>query len=133
MDFIEKQDGAPAFQKVLSGLRDDLRQIFLFADDSGKVEEFRVDRFGYEVREARFPGSRRSPENHGDEPSGLEDFPYGRTFSNEVFLTDEFVEIPRSENRRQRFYSLLHGRVGKKSRQVYRNAWDTPLSGCLNR
>ena len=98
VDFVEKQDGALAFQKILSGLRDDLRQILLFADDSGKVEEFRVDGFGYEVGEAGFSGSRRPPENHGNESSGLEDFPYGRAFSHEVFLTDEFVEIPRSEN-----------------------------------
>ena len=133
VDFVEKQDGALAFQKILSGLRDYLRQILLFADDSGKVEEFRVNGFGYEVGETGFPSSRRPPENHGNEPSGFEDFPYGRAFSHKVFLTDEFVEIPRSENRRQRFYSLLHSRIGKKSRQVYRNAWDTPLSGCLNR
>lgn len=108
MDFVEKKHGPPSFQKVFARLRDDLREVLLFAHDAGQMEKFSVDGFGNEVRETGLSRPWWSPENHGNEPSRFEDLAYRSPLSNEVLLSDELIESPGPEYGGKRFDFFGH-------------------------
>jgi hypothetical protein len=93
VDFIEKEDRFFAFEKVLARFRDDLGEVLLFAYDAREMEEFGVDGFGNEVCQTRFSGSRRSPENHGNETSRFENLANGRPFADKGFLSGELAPV----------------------------------------
>lgn len=93
MDFVEKEDRPPAFEEIFARLGNDLGQVFLFAYDAREMEKLGVDGFGNEIRQARFSGSGRSPENHRNEASRFDDLANGRPFADKGFLSGELVPV----------------------------------------
>ena len=111
MHFIHEQDGmTAALLQGLLGLRDGVADVFHPGQYRGQRHELGIESRGHQPRQRGLAHARRTPQNHGMQFAGPERKAQRLAFSEQMRLTDDFVDIRWS----QAFGERRGGFVGGK-------------------